>query len=52
METIPSSGSSVAQASCYLGYVIAVHRTLLKLGDYLYSTSLSLVSCSLKNVAL
>jgi hypothetical protein len=38
METIPSSGTSVGQATCYFSYVIAVHRTLLKLGEYLWNT--------------
>lgn len=39
MESIQPRDSSVAQASCYFGYVIAVHRTLLKLGEYLLNLS-------------
>ena len=39
MEMTTSTASSVAQASCYFGYVIAVHRTLLKLGEYLLNSS-------------
>jgi hypothetical protein len=41
-----SAAPSVAQASCYFGYVIAVHRTLLKLGEYLSNSCLRLVSIS------
>ena len=41
-----SAAPSVAQASCYFGYVIAVHRTLLKLGEYLSNSCLLLVSIS------
>jgi hypothetical protein len=41
-----SAAPTVAQASCYFGYVIAVHRTLLKLGEYLSNTCLRLVSIS------
>jgi hypothetical protein len=41
-----SAAPSVAQASCYFGYVIAVHRTLLKLGEYLSNSYLRLVSIS------
>jgi hypothetical protein len=41
-----SAAPSVAQASCYFGYVIAVHRTLLKLGEYLSNSYLRLVSTS------
>jgi len=41
-----SAAPSVAQASCYFGYVIAVHRTLLKLGKYLSNSCLLPVSIS------
>jgi len=45
-EMTTSAAPSVAQASCYFGYVIAVHRTLLKLGEYLSNSCLRLVSIS------
>ena len=46
LDMTTSAAPAVAQASCYFGYVIAVHRTLLKLGEYLSNSCLRLVSIS------
>lgn len=46
LDMTTPAAPAVAQASCYFGYVIAVHRTLLKLGEYLSNSCLRLVSIS------